>query len=88
MEAVNLFEVQEMNRTKYDGVTSRFNDKFAYCELCGRKMSDKPGARWQVEVGIDGYEFGTTDETESQGAWLLGSECRKQFATATQEGGR
>jgi len=87
MNAVNLFEVQEANRVKYDGVTSRFNDKFDYCELCGRKMSQTAGARWLIEVGIDGFEFGTTDETESQGTWLLGSECRKQFPTAQQEGG-
>jgi len=87
VQAPNLFELSEANREKYDSTSARFNDTVAYCELCGRKMSQKPGSRWAVEVGIDGFEFGTTDETVSQGSWLLGSECRKQFKTAVQEGG-
>ena len=85
---VNLFEVSAVNREKYQQTSARFNDKVVYCELCGRTMSQKAGARWAVEVGIDGFELGTTDETESQGFWLLGSECRKNFPTATQEGVR
>jgi hypothetical protein len=85
MTDVNLFDLSAANREKYEGTSGRFNDKVAYCELCGRKMSQKAGARWIVEIGIDGFEFGTTEEIESQGSWLLGSECRKQFATAVQE---
>ena len=82
----NLFKVSESNREKYANTTSRFNDKVVYCELCGRKVSQSNGSRWQVEVGIDGFEFGTTNETESQGYWFVGTECRKQFKKATQEG--
>lgn len=80
----NLFQISAENREKYRETSARFNDKIEYCELCGRKLSQKPGARWSIEVGIDGFEFGTTDETESQGSWLLGSECRKLFPTAVQ----
>ena len=62
--AINLFKASEANREKYADTSSRFNDKVVYCELCGRKMSQKAGGRWAVEVGIDGFELGTTDETE------------------------
>jgi hypothetical protein len=85
VERVNLLKVSAANREKYENSRGRFDDRVAYCELCGRKMSQKPGARWLVEVGVDGFEFGTTNETESQGFWLLGSECRKQFPNAVQE---
>jgi hypothetical protein len=84
MEQVNLFDVGNANREKYENTSSRFG-KGEHCELCGRKMSQKPGSRWMVEVGVDGFEFGTTEVIESQGSWLLGSECRKQFPSAVQE---
>lgn len=83
MTQVNLFDVRNASDERYANTPSRYG-AFPHCELCGRKLSDKVGGRWQVEVGIDGFEFGTTNETISQGSWFLGSECRKQFPTAVQ----
>ena len=34
------------------------------------------------DLGLDGFEFGATDETESQGAFAIGSTCAKKFPTA------
>lgn len=72
----NLFNMQtergEMMQNHPNGDTH-------HCFLCGRKLGKQPFA---VEIGVDGYEIGTTDVTESQGGFLLGSECAKQFPTA------
>ena len=66
-------------------VTKQFNlftdgkgDGDRDCIVCGRKIdTSKPFNL--VEIGIDGYEFGTTDETESQGAFSIGPACVKPF---------
>jgi len=47
----------------------------SFCIVCGRKVSENARV---VEIGIDGYEFGTTDETVSQGGFYIGSECAKK----------
>jgi hypothetical protein len=83
---INLFAVQVENQIKYENSSARFTGKVAECDLCGRKLSQKPNSQWMVEIGIDGFELGRTDETESQGFWLLGSECRKMFPTAVKAG--
>lgn len=83
---INLFELHRANEEKYRNTRGRFDHSVEHCELCGRKLSQKPNSVWSVEVGIDGFEFGRTNETESQGSWSLGSECRKLFPTAVKAG--
>jgi len=56
-------------------------DGFENCIVCAKKIG-KQG--WVVEIGIDGYEFGTTDETNSQGGFKIGSTCVKQFINVSE----
>ena len=69
----NLFDLQSKRGEQkfYEGVEA--------CFLCGRSLGDDP---YYVEIGVDGFEFGATDETESQGAFAIGSTCAKKFPTA------
>ena len=55
------------------------NGEMHHCFLCGRKLGKGHAI---VEIDIDGYEFGTTDQIHSQGGFRLGSECAKKFPTA------
>jgi len=68
MSKFNFFENE-----KWDGDGNK-------CAVCNRKLAEK---HLYVEVGIDGFEFGTTDETESQGGFGIGPECAKKFANST-----
>ena len=70
MEKFNLFE-----DGKGDGANT--------CIVCGKKVS--PYVSLFVEIGIDGFEFGTTDETESQGGFKIGSTCVKNFTNVWGE---
>jgi len=45
------------------------------CLLCNRPLKS---GYLLIEVGIDGYEFGTTQETDSQGSFGIGPECVKK----------
>jgi len=53
-----------------------WNEDGDNCCVCNRPLKKGHGF---VEVGIDGYEFGTTDETESQGCWGVGPDCAKKY---------
>ena len=71
-----------------EATTKQFNlfadgkgDGFGNCIVCGRTLK---GNDWNVEIGIDGFEFGTTDEIESQGGFRIGSSCRNNFKNVWQ----
>ena len=71
-----------------EATTKQFNlfadgkgDGWRDCIVCGRTLKAND---WNVEIGIDGYEFGTTDETESQGGFGIGSSFRKNFKNVWQ----
>jgi len=64
--------------TQFNLFTQGKGDGFDNCIVCGRKINhSKP--MFIVEIGIDGYEFGTTDETISQGGFVIGPTCKKPF---------
>jgi hypothetical protein len=60
--------------------SEKWNGDSHHCAVCNRKLA---GQHLYVEVGIDGFEFGTTDCTDSQGAFGIGPECAKKFAQTT-----
>jgi hypothetical protein len=62
-----------------EATTKQFNlfadgkgDGFGTCIVCGRtlKANDR-----NVEIGIDGFEFGTIDKIKSQGEFGIESSC-------------
>ena len=71
--AFNFWDNLEVNAKATKALETPEN----FCIVCGRKVSDNARV---IEIGVDGYEFGTTDETQSQGGFLVGSECAKAVA--------
>ena len=75
-----MSEEAKMEKFNFFAVDSKWNFDGNRCAVCNRKLAEK---HLYVEVGIDGFEFGTTDETNSQGSFGIGPECAKKFAQTT-----
>jgi hypothetical protein len=69
----------EATNKQFNLFTDGKGDGFDNCIVCGKKLNfSKP--TFLVEIGIDGFEFGTTDETTSQGGFSIGPTCKKPFS--------
>ena len=54
------------------------------CVICFKPL--EADCLW-VEIGVDGFVFGSTDEDESQGWFGIGPVCARKYGIASQKKG-